>query len=132
MPSIELDSATFYRIRLLAHAWGVHEGRAVQRLVDDLIDPVGREAGPDAGGNGEGAIEVYAVYEGVRTNALFTPTTERVDIVDGSLAGQSFKRPSGAAVAVVRARNPAVNPNRNGWSFWTVASTGLKLQSVRR
>ena len=35
------------------------------------------------------------------------------------------------AIAVVTGLHPEVNPNRNGWSFWTITATGKRLQSIR-
>ncbi|MBY8845835.1 hypothetical protein [Streptomyces sp. SP2-10] len=37
-----------------------------------------------------------------------------------------------AAALRVRALNRHVDPQRNGWTFWTVTATGNLLQSVRR
>jgi hypothetical protein len=53
-----------------------------------------------------------------------------VSIPSGPGRGE-YDTPSGAAVGVVKALNPHVNPNRNGWSFWTVTATGNLLQSIR-
>lgn len=78
-------------------------------------------------------IEIYADYEGHRVRArYFKPT--RVEIVDGPLAGKSFRTPTGAARAVVRQYNPSVTDNRNGWTFWQIkdgAGSRASLQSIR-
>lgn len=131
MPTVSLDPATYQRIQLLARAWRVNEGGAVQRLIETFVDTSGR-AREETRGTEDKTLRIHAVYEGVRTNAVFDPSTERVHILDGPLAGQWFKTPSGAAVAVVRSQRPDVNPNRNGWTFWTVTDSGQKLQSVRQ
>jgi hypothetical protein len=78
----------------------------------------------------EQGVEIHAVYEGRRTNAYYDPSSRRVTIPSGPGCGE-YETPSGAAVAVVRALNPPVNPNRNGWSFWIVTATGQLLQSIR-
>jgi len=49
--------------------------------------------------------------------AVYDPATKAVSIISGTLQGKTYSTPSGAAVAVVSAHNPAINPNRNGWSF---------------
>jgi hypothetical protein len=33
---------------------------------------------------------------------------------------------------VVKHYKPGVDPNRNGWGFWTVSETGEWLQALRR
>jgi hypothetical protein len=75
-------------------------------------------------------VEVHAVYEGRRTDAFYDPLSRTVTIPSGPGRGE-YDTPSGAAVAVVHALNPHVNPNRNGWSFWIVTATGQLLQSIR-
>lgn len=47
------------------------------------------------------------------------------------LPGAWFRSPSGAAKAVVAALKPGVTPNRSGYDFWFVASTGKTLASSR-
>jgi hypothetical protein len=71
------------------------------------------------------------VYEGQRIDAIYHTRTKRVDAGTGVLAGQSFKSPSGAAMAIVRALNPKVHPNRNGWTFWTITQTGKTLEAIK-
>ncbi|MCA2201705.1 DUF262 domain-containing protein [Streptomyces sp. SMS_SU21] len=78
----------------------------------------------------ERGIEIHAVYESRRTDAFYDPSSRVVIIPSGPGQGE-YETPSGAAVAVVHALNPHVNPNRNGWSFWTVTATGQLLQSIR-
>jgi hypothetical protein len=75
-------------------------------------------------------VEVHAIYEGRRVDAYYDPSSRVVTIPSGPGHGE-YETPSGAAVAVVHAINPLVNPNRNGWSFWTVTATGQLLQSIR-
>ncbi|KAF3468519.1 DUF262 domain-containing protein [Streptomyces sp. Tu 3180] len=78
----------------------------------------------------EQGVEIHAIYEGRRTPAYYDPSSRTVTIPSGPGRGE-YETPSGAAVAVVRALNPHVNPNRNGWTFWTVSATGQLLQSIR-
>ncbi len=78
----------------------------------------------------EQGVEIHAVYEGRRIQAHYDPSSRTVTIPSGPGRGQ-YETPSGAAVAVVHALNPQVNPSRNGWSFWTVTATGQLLQSIR-
>ncbi|MFC8694280.1 GmrSD restriction endonuclease domain-containing protein [Streptomyces parvus] len=75
-------------------------------------------------------VEIHAVYEGQRADAYYDPLSRVVRIPSGPGRGE-YETPSGAAVAVVHALNPHVNPNRNGWNFWTVTATGRLLQSIR-
>ncbi|MFJ3982213.1 GmrSD restriction endonuclease domain-containing protein [Streptomyces fungicidicus] len=75
-------------------------------------------------------VEIHAVYEGRRVDAYYDPLSRVVRIPSGPGRGE-YETPSGAAVAVVHALNPHVNPNRNGWNFWTVTATGRLLQSIR-
>ncbi|MEU5361901.1 DUF262 domain-containing protein [Streptomyces sp. NPDC005925] len=78
----------------------------------------------------EHGVEIHAVYEGRRADAYYDPSSRTVTIPSGPGRG-AYDSPSGAAVALVQALNPHVNPNRNGWSFWTVTATGKLLQSIR-
>jgi hypothetical protein len=112
VPAIGVHDDVFEKLRLLARAWDISEPEVVARLL------VG--------------IPIHAIYEGVRIGALFDPVTSSVTITSGPCAGQTFKSPSGAAVALVGALNPAVKPNRSGWSFWWISETGEMLQVLRR
>lgn len=129
MPTIELDQSTFDAIDLAARITGMSHSQVVARLVQQS------KAAPDpvsTPGAGEQAIDVYADYEGHRTPARFHQLTNRVDIVGGPLAGQSFKSPSSAARSVVAHYKPGVSPQRNGWTFWMLSDgSGRFLQSVR-
>jgi hypothetical protein len=126
---IELTDSDHERVMLLARAWQISGGEVVRRLLDDFVkvdDTVtGHQKPPDD------AVQVYADYEGNHIEAIYRTTTKRIDIISGVLKGRSYKSPSGAAIAVVQAHNPAVHPNRNGWSFWFVTETGQALQTIR-
>src|SRR4051794_33421448 len=101
MASIEVDGTTKRTVSFAARMAEVSEGEIIRRLVNASalarVDPEPVQEG----------IEIYADYEGHRVQArYFAPA--RVEIVDGPLAGQSFKTPTGAARAVVRLYNPSV------------------------
>ncbi|MFF3322816.1 hypothetical protein [Streptomyces sp. NPDC002889] len=98
----------------------IAEDRAAPTLVGPEVQELRTEQG----------VEIHAIYEGRRTHAYYDPSSRIVTIHSGPGRGE-YESPSGAAVAVVRALNPLVNPNRNGWSFWTVTATGNLLQSIR-
>ncbi|MFF4744931.1 hypothetical protein QRN89_29925 [Streptomyces chengbuensis] len=134
------------RRRLLANVLNellglpTYDGRAAHRDTDEL--PVDEEviaedpAAPTLVGAAvqelrtERGVEIHALYESRRTDAYYDPSSRTVTIPSGPGRGE-YETPSGAAVAVVHALNPHVNPNRNGWSFWTVTATGQLLQSIR-
>jgi hypothetical protein len=115
------------RLTLLARAWHVDLPNALRRVLDEF-----EGSGQEAAGTSAARVAIHAVYDGRRIDAMFDPASERVDITSGDLAGRSYRTPSGAAVEVVRTSNRSVNPNRNGWSFWTVSETGELLQTLRR
>ena len=129
MGTIALPSSTHDRLRLVAAALGRSEAATVAELLDRLAGS--GQSGPEVGEAGPG-VPIYAKYEGRRVEASFDPDSEGVTITSGDLAGTHCKSPSRAAIEVVRSLNPSVNPNRNGWSFWTVSATGELLQSIRR
>jgi len=129
MAKIEVAPSTASRLTLLASAWETTIDGAIGRLIDRLAaQPPSAAVEPSTT---EGQVAVHAVYEGQRSDGLFDPATQSLRITAGPGAGKSFRRPSGAAIAVVQAVNPAVNPNRNGWSFWIVSSNGQALQTIR-
>lgn len=130
MPDIRVNQSTYEALDLAARLTGLEPGKVVERLVAQSR----REApspSPSTGSD-EQTLEIFADYEGHRTAAAFDRLTNRIDILDGPLAGQSFKSPSSAARAVVAHYKPHVNPHRNGWTFWMLDdATGRFLQSVR-
>ena len=123
--------ADYQQIRLLATALGVSDGQAIGFLLRRLRELAG-EAGEAEVTAPPTGISIYAVYDGVRTEATYDPATGSVTVTTGPLADQRFRSPRGAAIAVVRRENPRVHPNRNGWTFWIVTATGHTLQSVRQ
>lgn len=129
MPIVEIDERTAMTVNLAAEMAGVTPGEVIRRLVER-----GRSAASGALSPGiapAAGVAVHAVYDGQRTSAVYDQARHRITISDGPLAGKSYKSPSGAAIAVVRDSRPDVNPNRNGWSFWTVTTTGRHLQDLR-
>lgn len=78
----------------------------------------------------EHGVEIHAIYDGRQVSGYYDPSSRTVTIPSGPGRGE-YESPSGAAVALVRALNPHVSPQRNGWSFWIVTATGQLLQSIR-
>jgi hypothetical protein len=126
MPSVTLSVDVSDRLRLLGKAWGTNEDQTIRRLLTHFqkADGTSTDASDDL-------VRVHAVYRGERIEAAYDPDTQRVEILSGPLQGQSFNSPSGAAIGVVQYINPKVHPNRNGWTFWYLDSTGEALQSMR-
>lgn len=77
------------------------------------------------------AIKVFANFGGKRADGLYDSATDSIRLVDGALAGRTFRAPSGAA-AVVRSMYPAVRPNREGWTFWWESETADILSTRGR
>ncbi|AZS74867.1 hypothetical protein DDE74_31570 [Streptomyces lydicus] len=123
---VYLDHATHTDITLLAGAWDIIPGDAVRRLVESFKQrsaPFAHEAQHD-----DGAVAVHAIYDQVRIRGRFHPSTRRLVITDGPGIG-SDKSPSGATTAVLQALRPWVVPNRSGWTFWIIDSTGERLKT---
>jgi len=128
MPEVEVSMSTKQRVALLARAWGVTEGEAVERLIDEFQRGEPADSQAPAPHN----VAVHAVYGGARIDGLFDPATGSVAITTGPLAGMTYRSPSGAAIAVVSLHNRSVSPNRNGWDFWLMSETGERLRTLRR
>src|SRR5689334_12235867 len=112
MATIEVDEYTKRTVSFAARMANLTEGGIIRRLIMASMPP--EESFPSPTDQG---VPIFGVYEGHRVGArYFEPA--RVEIIDGPLAGQSFKSPTGAARAVVRHYNPSINDNRNGWAFW--------------
>lgn len=128
MTSVDLDQATFEAIDTAARLTGMTHAGVIARLIQQTrvaAPAVNLVPVPDQ------TADIYADYEGHRTLARFDRQTNRVDILDGPLVGQSFKTPTGAARAVVGHYKPGVSPHRNGWSFWLLVDGSGALQSIR-
>lgn len=108
---------------------------------------VDRGAGGETPGPGESAAtqgqgREYRVYhrfrDGARVAGVYRPDlTNRSRVFElthgpAHLVGSCYKSPSGAAVAIVRARDPErAHPNTDGWLFWRILGHGGKLDRVR-
>ncbi|MEU9396950.1 hypothetical protein AB0D86_44040 [Streptomyces sp. NPDC048324] len=130
--TVEFDADTHQQITLLARAWGIAPQDVFRLLLahfartrtaqDEAHQAQAMPTGPSA-------IPVYAVYAGTRIEALYDPATASVTIPHGP--GEGIKSPSGASAAVLRALRPGIAPNRTGWSFWRIASSGQPLSTLR-
>lgn len=138
MRNVSLGDPTFDRLALLARAWNTTPDGAVTRLLDEFQDggggsgrtaPLPPPSGPP--GADFDTVPVHAVYDGVRVHGRYDAASGAIEIVGGKLDGKRYRTPSGAAIAVVRSLNRKVNPNRNGWSFWVIDSTGERLETLR-
>lgn len=116
------------QVTLLARAWNTSASDALRRLLAEFRD-ASEPSVPVASALEQEAV--HAIYEGMRTNGLYDRVSHSLTITTGPLAGRTFGKPSGAAVALVQVYSPEVNPNRNGWSFWIVSRTGKRLQTIR-
>lgn len=129
MTSVEVDSATFRDLTLIASAAGITRGEAVALLVERFHEA---SAAPEQLPPARPTIPVHAIYHGRRVEGEFDSATAGLTVTSDPLAGKWFQTPSGAAKAVVAAIKPGVTPNRSGYDFWFVTSTGKTLASVRR
>ncbi len=128
MATIEVDEDTKRTVAFAARMANLSEDAIIRRLIATSTLASNENARPSSRD-----VAVYADYEGHRVHARFVEPA-RVEIIDGPLAGQSFKTPTGAARAVVRHYNPDINDNRNGWTFWqldTGSGARRSLQSIR-
>ncbi|GAA1602842.1 hypothetical protein J3R03_007534 [Actinoplanes couchii] len=131
MATIEVDEYTKQAVVFAARVANLPEGAVIRRLIADLTAP--EQTPPPPATEIADGIPIHADYEGHRVRARYIAPA-RVEIVDGPLAGQSYRSPTGAARAVVRLYNPDINDNRNGWTFWQVDSgsgSRAPLQSIR-
>ena len=135
MPKIDIDVDTDAKLTFASAVAGVTKSEIVARLVAQATPKMFATPAASGGVSAEpppdGHVFIFCDYDGHRTRGAFDLTTHRVDVVDGPLSGKSFKTPSAAASAVVADLNPSVSPNRNGWGFWRVESSGEILQTIR-
>jgi hypothetical protein len=129
---VEVDEATARTLEFAARMAGMGVGELIARLVRQASLPEETSVSGDDSKEERRLIGIQAVYEGYLVRAVFDRLTQRVEIEDGPLAGQSFKSPTGAARAVVSHYKPSVSPHRNGWAFWSVSGTNELLQSIRQ
>jgi hypothetical protein len=127
---IQVDDETGRALEFAARMAGIPVGDLVGRLVRQASTP--QEAPrPTEMDSDERIAHIKAVYDGHLVPAIYDKLTQRVEITDGPLHGQSFKSPTGAARAVISHFKPGVSPHRNGWSFWSVVGSGDLLQTLR-
>jgi hypothetical protein len=126
--TIQVDSRTFRELSLIAKTGGLTHGQAVAFLIEQF-HRTSRSA--DATQAPPTGIPVYSTYQGQRVEGVFDATTGGLTVTSPPLPGKWFRSPSGAAKAVVANLKPGVTPNRSGYDFWFVTSTGKTLASVR-
>jgi hypothetical protein len=128
MKQLEVADEVHAQVALLAKAWNTSVSDVIRRLLAEFRS----EDAPSAPAKPKfGEVAVHAIYAGIRTDGLFNQHSGSLTISSGPLAGRTYSKPSGAAVALVQIYSPEVNPNRNGWSFWVVSRTGQRLQAIR-
>jgi hypothetical protein len=129
MRQLDVADNVYEQVMLLARAWETSVGDVIHRLLIEFRDDADNPA--ESPKESPGQVALHAIYGETRTEALYDPVTKSVTITTGPLAGRTFSKPSGAAVALVQVQSPGVNPNRNGWSFWVMSETGERLQAIR-
>lgn len=130
--TLEIDEVTYRSLEFAARMANSTASKVVAKLVEQASIPQ-PAPGPDSTSATRNQIAIFADYEGHRTLALYDPDTTRIDVTGGPLQGTSHKTPTGAARAVVAYYKPKINPNRNGWSFWTIDDGSSRLlQSIRK
>src|SRR4051812_48337694 len=91
MATIEVDEDTKRTVAFAARMANLSEEAIIRRLIATSALASSENARPSSRD-----VAVYADYEGHRVHARFVEPA-RVEIIDGPLAGQSFKTPTGAA-----------------------------------
>ena len=127
METVQVDSTTFRDLSLIARAAGLTHGQAVAFLIEEFH----RTSGSTGPAHAASGVLVHATYQGQRVEGVFDPDTGGLTVTSAPLQGKWFRSPSGAAKAVVANLKPGVTPNRSGYDFWFVTSTGKTLNSIR-
>ncbi|WP_103344037.1 hypothetical protein [Amycolatopsis sp. CA-126428] len=146
MKELTVSEDVYTEVRILANAWEVSNDRALKRLLDWFragapvpgaedetvpAEPVAPTTLADASARPlEVIVPVVGKYRGKVIEANFFWPSECVEITTGPHTGRRFLSPSGAATEIVRAINPDVHPNRNGWDFFRDRK-GFPLRMVR-
>jgi hypothetical protein len=125
MQQLTVTDAVYEQVTLLARAWSISVSDVIDRLLNDF-----RSAEAETPAKAQ-QVAVHAIYAGIRTEGIYDRAAQSLTITTGPLAGKTFSKPSGAAVALVASLRPGVHPNRNGWSFWVESSSGKRLQAIR-
>ncbi|MFG1921741.1 hypothetical protein [Cryptosporangium sp. NPDC048952] len=126
---MEIAAGPLRDLTLIAKSRNESLGEAVAFLIEQFHRSATNGAQPSAPPTT--GVAIYATYQGERVEGLFDPATAGLTVTSGALAGTWFGSPSGAAKAVVANLKPGVTPNRSGYDFWFVASTGKTLASIR-
>ena len=130
MTNLDLPPHYLRDLLLVAHARGEPPGETVGFLLEYFRQGAAGAAATTVHTAPQG-VAVHAIYQGQRVEGSYDPMSNSLTVTSGTLAGQPFNTPSGAANAVVASIKPGVTPNRSGFDFWFVTSTGRTLRSVR-
>jgi hypothetical protein len=130
MKRIEVSDESYRAIELAANMGNTTHAAVIAELLDRATRPAAGGLQPDPDSDDRA---IFKVYKGQRTDGILTPSTGRVIITTGPLAGQSFDSPSGAARAVIVNQTGNQAATNNGWKeFWVLDDgTRRKIQAVR-
>jgi hypothetical protein len=129
--AVDIDERTHELVRFASRTFGVSESEVIARAVRGFSQQ--RDDSSEPARDPWEAIAIIGEYDDRRVEGLYLPATQRVTVTTEPVAGGRFKSPSGAARAVVAALNPGRSaPQTNGWKFWHIASTGERLEVLRR
>jgi hypothetical protein len=126
--TIQVDSRTYRELSLIAKTAGLTHSQAVAFLIEQFHRT---SSSTDATQATPSGVPVHATYQGQRVEGVFNAETGGLTVTSAPLQGKWFRSPSGAAKAVVASLKPGVTPNRSGYDFWFVTSTGKTLASIR-
>jgi hypothetical protein len=123
LKEIKVSDDAFEKISFAANIAGTSLAVAVDRLIAKASEPPPQatDPGTTAEVNAD-EIPVSASYRGHNVSGFLNLGTERVRITAAPTAEliRSYRSPSNAAVAIVRALNPArQRPETNGWRFFS-------------
>ncbi|GAA2271602.1 hypothetical protein GCM10009853_026730 [Glycomyces scopariae] len=126
--TVEFDEPEAFPIRLAAKAAGCTAKEYLLRLIQEAAAAPSPGPSPVPKPN-----RIFAIYGGIRHEGEYEPSTGRVDILSGPLAGTYYASSTAAARAVVAQMNPAVNSSRSGPAFWKLDDrSGRDLKSIVR
>jgi hypothetical protein len=125
MPQIEVDDRTYRELELLAVAWHTTITEAVDRLVLKGATRAAVRAHP-----AEHPVEIYAFYNGARTEATFDPESHAVTVRSGPLCGHTYASPTDAEDAVCDVLNPDGEGVVEGWTSWLVTASRIPLDRL--
>jgi hypothetical protein len=72
-------------------------------------------------------VEIYAFYNGTRTDATFDPESHAVTVCSGPLCGHTYASPTDAEDAVCDALNLGGEAVVEGWTSWLITASRLPL-----